>query len=75
MWYTYVYVDVLLSELICLLKLLAYQLSYNTIIVVIIDKLLQCLFSQIISKFEGLLPTSSTYCQQIKMESAEDLGK
>ena len=71
-----VLVDVLLSVLICLWKLLTYQLiSYNKIMTVIMDILLQCLLSQIISKFEGLLPTSSTYHQQIEMDSAEDLGK
>ena len=71
-----VLVDVLLSVLICLWKLCTYQLiSYNRIMTVIMDILLQCLLSQIISKFEGLLPTSSTYHQQIEMDSAEDLGK
>ena len=71
-----VLVDVLLNVLICLWKLLTYQLiSYNKIMTVIMDILLQCLLSQIISKFEGLLPTSSTYHQQIEMDSAEDLGK
>ena len=50
-------------------------ISYNKIMTVIMDILLQCLLSQIISKFEGLLPTSSTYYQQIEMDSAEDLGK